>query len=295
METRVPRPPFARARVVGGGVEGIALAVALRERAAAGAVDLVDADPRVLDAAKEAGLEAAARVSLLPESPDAVFLAGSTALLAEWARLAPGALIQELAEVQCPAQEAAARASALHPDLLYVGAHPLCYPGDRGRVPAAERYLGLPVALCPLPEVPEAALASAEKLWRFLGAVPVILSAEEHDAWMALTSHLPFVAASALAALAASRIVPGTREDLLLGPAFLAGTRMAQAPTGQWARILADNGGRIAPLARALARSLEGIAALLDETPSPRGGALAADLERHLAPAAEFRRRLGDE
>ena len=174
MGAGVPRPPFRLARVVGEGPLGATLAVALRARAAAREVDLVTGDHDAARCAAERGIAAAARASLLAGDPDAVFLTGPDATteagFAEWARRAPGSLLQEVAAAPGADPEAAARACARCPGLLLVTARPQRAPAA-GDAPA-ESFLGIPVTLCAPEGVPPTALAAAERAWRLLGAEP---------------------------------------------------------------------------------------------------------------------------
>jgi prephenate dehydrogenase len=291
MGVAVPRPPFALARVVGGEALGVALGLALRARGVAHAVDLVTSDPEALRAAQAAGLPAAGRAGLLSGEPDAVFLAGSVAQaeveVGEFARRAPPPLVQDLAAVKRPPLLAAARSLERHPGLLFVGAHPLL-EGRTLLTPAAEMFAGVPVVLCPLEGVTPAALASAERVWRLLGAEPVVLSAEEHDRCLALTAQLPWLAAALLAEMAAAALAPASPEEQFVGPRFLRAT--AAAVDGERERereALVRNADCIAPLARRLARSLDELADVLEQATDD---GMARAFSR-CAAAAAFRRR----
>jgi prephenate dehydrogenase len=276
----------------------VPLALALRARAAAHAVDLVADEARTLAAAREHGLVTAPRASLLEGPADAVFLCVPPAEIeeqvAEWSRLAPGALHMSLSAVQRPALAAARRVQERDPGFLFVCASPILDGDDGGARRGADAFLGRPVALCALPGAPPAALASAEALWLVLGAVPVALSAEEHDRRLALTGHLPFVTAAALAGLAAHSIAPESHADFLLGPTFLDATRAAGGPAPRWSAIVAANGDQVAAAARALARSLGVVADLLDSDPATPAGARQNALAAWAEPGAAFRRRLGE-
>jgi len=105
--------------------------------------------------------------------------------------------------------------------------------------------------ICPEGAGP-AALSLVDEFVRALGAVPVELSAREHDHSVAVTSHLPQVLASALAALADS-------EQALsaAGPGFASATRVAGGAESMWSDIFATNGGEIGRALRLLARELE--------------------------------------
>jgi prephenate dehydrogenase len=118
------------------------------------------------------------------------------------------------------------------------------------------------------------------------GALPVVLSAGEHDAAVALVSHLPQVASSALAAQLdrPGEPRPGTAPTELAGPGLQDMTRIAGGDPDLWLDILATNAARVAPLVRALAADLEATADALD--------ALAGGADRTSSAAAEALREV---
>jgi prephenate dehydrogenase len=73
---------------------------------------------------------------------------------------------------------------------------------------------------------------------RRIGAHPVILKPDEHDRIVAFTSHLPQLAATALAAIVAERA--GDRLAVA-GPGLADTTRLALSPYELWRDILATN------------------------------------------------------
>lgn len=87
-----------------------------------------------------------------------------------------------------------------------------------------------------------------EQLVRDCGAVPRRVSAEEHDAAVALTSHLPQVLSTALAAYLSDR-------DLLdyAGSGLRTFLRLAGSDAAVWGPILAANRDNLAPHAQAIA------------------------------------------
>ena len=71
-----------------------------------------------------------------------------------------------------------------------------------------------------------------------LDALPVVMSAEEHDGSVALVSHLPQLVSSALAA----RLSSGSTADLnLAGQGLRDTTRIAASDPDLWMQILSQN------------------------------------------------------
>jgi prephenate dehydrogenase len=87
-----------------------------------------------------------------------------------------------------------------------------------------------------------------EELVRDCGAIADFVSAEEHDAALAVTSHLPQMLSTALAA--------SIDPELLrfAGPGLRTFLRLAGSDASVWAPILEANRDRIAPHAEAVAR-----------------------------------------
>ena len=135
----------------------------------------------------------------------------------------------------------------------FVGAHP--FAGDHRAGWNASRvglYQDARVFMCPSAETSPALLATAEELWRAVGAVPEVTSAAEHDERMAWTSHLPQVAATALAhAFEHHGIGP---DDL--GPGGRSATRLAGSDAEMWADIAMENSAAIASAIAELEKQL---------------------------------------
>jgi prephenate dehydrogenase len=72
-----------------------------------------------------------------------------------------------------------------------------------------------------------------------IGANVLEMTAEEHDATVALTSHLPQLLSTALAALLASQKNPNLQQ--VFGSGLLDMTRLAMSPAELWSSILATN------------------------------------------------------
>jgi prephenate dehydrogenase len=133
----------------------------------------------------------------------------------------------------------------------FIGGHPMAGKTSRGvAVADAELFRGRPYVLTPTKKIDletPAALHLVSWLEK-VGAVPMVLTPEEHDRTVALTSHLPQLASSALAATLAAKL---TGEDQLRvsGPGLSDTTRLAQSSIEIWEDILATN---TEPIAQAL-------------------------------------------
>jgi prephenate dehydrogenase len=114
----------------------------------------------------------------------------------------------------------------------------------------AELFRGRPYVLTPTKKIDletPAALHLVSWLEK-VGAVPMVLTPEEHDRTVALTSHLPQLASSALAATLAAKLT-GDDQLRVSGPGLSDTTRLAQSSIDIWEDILATN---TEPIARAL-------------------------------------------
>lgn len=191
-----------------------------------------------------------------------------------------GSLITDVGSTKRGIAAAAAVAGLDH---RFVGSHPLA--GDHRSGWGASRrglFQGAPVFLCPTSTTTDDALERAEALWRSVGAVPQVMSAEEHDAHMAWVSHLPQAAASALAAaLAGSPWGPDA-----LGPGGRDTTRLAASSTDMWTDILLENADEVGPALEALEEALARLRAAL-------GRGDRREMERLLGEAKAWRERGG--
>jgi prephenate dehydrogenase len=262
-------PALASAVVIGTGLIGASVALALRERGVT--VWLSDRDPAAarlaadigagtvlpdpLEGRATGGAEPLADLAVLAVPPAAVapaLAAAQTRGLARWytdVASVKGLPLRQAREWGC--------------DLAsFVPGHPLS--GRERSGPAAARadlFLGRPWVICPGPLTDPAAIAAVEALVRCCRGEPVRASAEDHDRWVALVSHAPHVVAAAMAAQLAHA------PDGALG---LAGqglrdvTRIAEGETGLWAQILAANATPVAQVlghvANDLAAAAEGLA-----------------------------------
>ncbi len=192
--------------------------------------------------------------------------------------LADGAVLTDVGG----AKEALVRAAAteVRTGVAFVGAHPMFggHGGPSGAVAAAGRWRGGTVAVCT--DGDAGAVAKVAAFHEALGARVVRCTAAEHDAAVAMVSHLPYLVASALAATAAQA---GPLARALAGPGLKDTTRLAEFPFDIQGEVARRNAHLPAAAARLQAQLATLLAAV---TASPE--AARAALERARAAREEL-------
>jgi prephenate dehydrogenase len=167
------------------------------------------------------------------------------------------------------------RAAELGLASRFVGSHPMA--GDHRSGWRASR-LGLVdgarVYLCPPADAPRCIVDLAAEWWSWLGARPIVMSAELHDRKLAWTSHLPHMVSTALAlALANANVERGD-----LGPGGRDMTRLAGSSADVWTAIARDNAAAIDTALVSAEREIAALRAALN-------GSNAEDLRERFAAA----------
>lgn len=164
-------------------------------------------------------------------------------------------------------------------DVQVCGGHPLAGRERGGPLAATGRlFVDRPWVVCPAARSAPAAVEAVLELARACGAVPVLATADQHDAAVALMSHLPQIAASAVAArLHACSAGAGLDPLRLAGPGVQDTTRVAASEPDLWVDVLQRNAAHVSPLVRALAADLAAVADALDVLAAgPDSGASAS-------------------
>ncbi len=287
--------------VIGTGLIGTSIALALRERGSG--VWLADEDPAAVRLAASLGAG-----EPLPEAPSVswgLWVQADVAVIA----VPPVTVAATLADAQARGSKGLARcytdvasvkqlpvaqARARGCDMTsYVPGHPLA--GREKHGPAAARadlFLGRTWALCPGPETSEAATATVTSLVRECGAVPVRTDAAAHDRWVALVSHAPHLVAAAVAA----RLEGAPPEALdLAGQGLRDATRIAAGDAGLWTQILVANAAPVAEVLAAVAADLAEAARVLTDGDPAGSKSVAALLDRGQAGVARIPGKHGGE
>ncbi|MDQ7819143.1 MAG: prephenate dehydrogenase [Armatimonadota bacterium] len=248
--------PFGTVGIVGTGLIGASLGLALRGRKAARRVVGVDLDPQAravahrIGAADEVsddpGVLRDAEVVMVAVPPEAV-----ADVTLEVAAVAPaGAVLCDVASVKSPIVRELDR--RLPGRVRYIGGHPMAGSEARGPHHADAALLaGRPFVLTPTERTDPAAVAVMTDLVERVGMQPVLLSPEDHDALVAQVSHLPYLVAAALVAAASDRAAA------IAGPAFEAFRRVAASPADLWVQICRANRQGIAQALRRFREELD--------------------------------------
>lgn len=158
----------------------------------------------------------------------------------------------------------------VRPGVVFVGAHPM-FGGTGGYHGAsADKWLGGTVAVCT--DAPAGAVDGVAELHGALGARVQRCSAAEHDAAVAMISHLPYLVASALAGAAREA---GPLAMSLAGPGLRDMTRLAAFPFDIQGEVARRN-AHLPEAAARLERHLKTILSAIAESPEAARGALEA-------------------
>ena len=260
-------------RVVGSGLLGASIGLGLR----AVGVDVIvaDASPSNLSLAIDYGAGRAARdtdnptlvVVAVPPDVTARVLADE---LAAW----PDALVTDVASVKVAPLEGL---RALGADVSrYIGSHPLAGRERGGAISArGDLFIGRPWVIAAHDSIPAAQVGVIEDLALDLGAVPVLMSAEQHDASVALVSHVPQVVSSLLA----RRLVGATESAVgLAGQGLRDTTRIASSDPELWVQILGANSATVADILRSYRQDLDELITTLDAPTAPGARRALAEL-----------------
>jgi prephenate dehydrogenase len=232
--------------VIGVGLIGGSLALALKRAGAVQRVVGVGRSQANLDEALRLGLiDAALSLENAAREADAVFIATPVAQMPRiFAALVlhakPTAVIFDGGSTKQDVVQAA-RAHLGAKISQFVPAHPIAGTEKTGAAAAfAELYEKRKVVLCPLPETAPQVLETVRGLWKSCGAELRILSPEQHDDIFAAVSHLPHLLAFGIVdQLAQSGNAPDYFDYAASG--FRDFTRIAAGSPEMWRDISVAN------------------------------------------------------
>jgi prephenate dehydrogenase len=218
-----------RIGIAGCGLIGGSLALALRRAH----------DVRAYDPAGTGEIAGAARLEDLLAA-DVIVVATPLAQIVPTLRaLAVHSSGTVLMDVGSLKRDVAVFAESAPPSARIVGGHPMAGSTDQGLGAArADLFAGRPFFLVPTARADERAMGIAGDVARAAGAIPTIVSAQEHDRIVAVLSGLPLVVARALARV-------GADVAAFAGPGYRDATRLAQTPPELADALLAGNAAEV--------------------------------------------------
>ena len=118
----------------------------------------------------------------------------------------------------------------------FLGGHPMAGLEHSGPEAAnVDLFREAPFFLCPIKSTPDGSLARLQEITKAVGAIPHVISPEDHDRLVAQISHLPQIISTLLADQTAAH-----RE--LAGPGLRSMTRLAGSPFHIWRDIFKTSG-----------------------------------------------------
>jgi prephenate dehydrogenase len=257
-------PAFQRVAVLGLGLLGGSVALAVRRRGVAARVagSARRADVRAAALARGAVDEAGDPESAARDA-DLVVLATPLFAMPEIVRriapvLAPGAIVTDVGSVKAALAEVLP--GLLPGGVVYVGSHPMA-GGHRSGFEHAQEDL-FERAACVVTDGPDRAVRDRVcAFWRALGCRVVLRDAASHDAEVAWMSHLPHAVAFAFAS--ALRGAP-ERAFEVAGAGFRDFTRIAHSEPELWADILTANRKALAAPLQAAGQALQELARAIE-------------------------------
>jgi prephenate dehydrogenase len=280
-------PPLDRVAIVGVGLLGASLGLALKARGLAAQIVGVGRRKVSLDTALEVGaIDAVApNPAAAAAEADLLIVATPAALVVSILDEVRGANNPNLVVTDVASTKVAicGHAAAIWPaPRRFVGSHPMAggekFGPEHGRPDLYEDTVCLVEESSELDPVARAAVC---RLWESVGARVVSVSPGEHDPILARTSHLPHVVASAVAALAAE----GGAGSLFVGNGFRDLTRIADSRPEVWRDICLTN-------RTALLESLSGLDARLREFAAILAAGDAGRLDAFFEQGREGRRKV---
>ncbi len=289
-----------RVLIIGTGLIGASVGLALRAAGFAGRIDGWDASQLEMTAAVQMRAldgRASSRESALELArlADVIVLAVPVLAIKDWMQqLAPvlraGQLVTDVGSTKLEIVELAVTLFGAEEGAGFLPGHPMAGKESGGAVLAeAGLFDGAMWLFTPVAKAEMTAMPAMEKEWRAwvgcMGARTLDLDARRHDELCAWVSHLPQMLSTALSALLEERFgaAPELAADLMQvgGRALRETTRLGASPYSMWRDVALTNTGPVAETLLALEQRLAHV----------RENLRTPELRDEFALANRFRRR----
>jgi prephenate dehydrogenase len=235
--------------IVGTGLIGGSFGLALREAGFRGAILGVSSEGAIAEAVAAGAIDCGMPLAEAVPQADLVFLSQTIGRILDSLRhldplVRPGALVTDAGSTKCEIVDTASQHLSR---CQFLGGHPMAGKEKRGAASAGgDLFRGRPWVLTPdEPAELETPAAREFRGWlNRIGARTLVMDADEHDRIVSLTSHLPQLASTALAAALEERLGVAGRP-VAAGPGLMDATRLALSSYDLWRDILATNPGHI--------------------------------------------------
>ena len=254
MTQQESEPRWSTVAIFAVGLIGGSIGLALRKRGLAKKVVGIGRSAERLAQAVDLGAidEFVTNISDLPE-PEITVLCAPVQLLPEHCRqifrACPNSLITDAGSTK---RSLVAEVEKQIPAARFVGSHPLAGSDKSGVAFAkADLYEDRVVVLTPTDHTNKTDLVQVKTFWETLGARTVSMDPTTHDQALAITSHVPHILASSLAAETDAEF-----GDLIAG-GWRDTTRIAAADVELWTQILQENRMNVLDSLRQVREKLE--------------------------------------
>ena len=262
---------FGTVAILGPGLIGGSLALALAERGLAQRLMIYARSPRALDEIRTAGVDAEltgnpgeavadADVVILCLPVESLF----TLVCSIAHQFKPTALVTDVGSVKGRVERDLAPLFA--PNAHWIGSHPMAGSEKSGFSAARSNlFQGARVVITPTEKTSLVAENRAKDFWEALGGRVLSMSPEVHDNYVAQISHLPHLIASALVNL------PSKEALDLVGSGFRDTTRVASGSPDLWTEILTTNSNSVSFHLHRLIEDLRRVELMLNDNGSSTG------------------------
>lgn len=277
---------FGKIAILGPGLLGGSLALAIRDQHLAAGVSVWGRRPEAVREVLDRGLAAEASIDAksVVSGADLVILCTPLGAMADLCRdflpaLSPSALVTDVASVKGPVDRELA--PLLKGKARWIGSHPMA-GSEKAGLGAASATL-FQKACCivtPEPSTAPEITAAVRDFWIALGSRVVELSPADHDRLVAQISHLPHLLAALLVQAVDPKALP------LAGAGFRDTTRIAAGPAPMWTEILLNN-------REALLRGLDALSLQIENSRNLLSRKDEKGLQELLGRANDVRKSIG--
>ena len=287
---------FSKIAIIGPGLLGGSIALALRQRAPKTKIAIWARRESALDEAQKMQLADVASTDLEKVARDAELIVfctpiGSMSALAE--KITPhilqnaSAIVTDVGSVKAPVVESLSR--IFQSRAKFVGSHPMAGSEQSGLSAArADLFENAVCILTPDESSDEKSVEKLRAFWELLGCRVRMLAPREHDEIIAFVSHLPHLVAAAIV-----NAVCAENPDFLefSGNGFRDTTRVASGPPAMWTEIFQQNREPLKKSVNAMIENLRDVVKLLDAFEAGDAESIRA-VERFLTEAKTQRDRI---